>query len=545
MSAPPYAFAFLPVSPAAQTVLPPSPSHSPGSSVAVYTARGVRVLTSSVVSAGISAPVATGPRAAVLTALFSAIVFLLGTIPDSSLATMERSHRYLHQFLTWIGAALPTPWLLCAYIMMRVFPPLDLEIPPFVKRGLVSAATIATEISSLRRYVSLRSAGHKNSETARQDAALESSVNDPMVSNLLRKMSDPRQTKTKKLPILFSMILPWWESLTPEATRLKRRDVTLILVGLCYGLRRSEVAGLTFGDVHWVPAEAAYTLIIRSDKTNQSALGTHSPKDIYCGHDIWIAALHAWLQLHPSAPLAAPLFSNTLPSHLGQKLSMRTVGNIAKRLFPKAGVTSHSMRVGFATELFAAGVQLPIIMEMGRWSSLAALIYVLPAFKTLIAASRQIGTSSLTIESYQLRRQLLTQDPAAFAAKVNLRPAPRRPVPSPPVAGPAGSPVPASPLARGKRGRRTSTRPSASDTDSASDTATQETSSSDGSSGSDSSSTEAVDPSEYLITSRMTGGRLPSSVIALRTRQASRASEAANESAWRQIAGLPPPLPPH
>ena len=121
-------------------------------------------------------------------------------------------------------------------------------------------------------------------------------------------------------------------------------------------------------------------------------------------------------------------------------------------MFPDSGAVAHSLRVGFATELFAAGVKVAIIMELGRWSSYAALLYVLPSATKLLHASRAIGTGDqLQIDAFQLRRTLMTQEPGAIAGVTRL--GPRKPwqgsLPPPACppapSSPAGLPAPPKP----------------------------------------------------------------------------------------------------
>ena len=182
-------------------------------------AGGVVEIPFSPATAGLKPPIATGPRAWVLQILFVTIIAIVGSLPQSSEQTMERALRYLQAFLSWFGAALPTGWIIAAYIVMRVAPPLGIPIPAFILRGIVRQNTVQNEISALRRYLKLRANTPRTPESKAWDDALAEALDDPIVSSVLHALATPRQKKTKKLPILFSMVLALWAAISPSATR--------------------------------------------------------------------------------------------------------------------------------------------------------------------------------------------------------------------------------------------------------------------------------------------------------------------------------------
>ena len=69
-----------------------------------------------------------------------------------------------------------------------------------------------------------------------------------------------------------------------------------------------------------------------------------------------------------------------------------------------SGRTPHSLRVGGATELYAAGVPVATIMAIGRWTSMAAMLYVLGTLEDTIEASTELGKGKVRITSDGLRR---------------------------------------------------------------------------------------------------------------------------------------------
>ena len=62
------------------------------------------------------------------------------------------------------------------------------------------------------------------------------------------------------------------------------------------------------------------------------------------------------------------------------------------------------MRVGTATELHAAGVSIGGIMALGRWTSAAAVIYVLGCLDTTIEASSRLGSAGVHFVRGDLRK---------------------------------------------------------------------------------------------------------------------------------------------
>ena len=77
---------------------------------------------------------------------------------------------------------------------------------------------------------------------------------------------------------------------------------------------------------------------------------------------------------------------------------------VVKRVDPEC--TPHSARAGMATELWAAGASLDDIMSMGRWTSPAAVLYIIGTVDRQVSASRLIGRGMVRYETGRLRQQL-------------------------------------------------------------------------------------------------------------------------------------------
>ncbi len=139
----------------------------------------------------------------------------------------------------------------------------------------------------------------------------------------------------------------------------------------------SELSGFGINpDAH--PGEA--TIRIRRSKTDQEGQGAEA----------WLsaeaaAALAAWRAAAPRWP-AEPdgqgthtreggyLFCHLSRSGAGERMSTEAVRRVVARRTGEAdpcavGFSGHSLRVGAAQDLLAAGVDLPGLMQAGRWST--------------------------------------------------------------------------------------------------------------------------------------------------------------------------------
>ena len=87
-----------------------------------------------------------------------------------------------------------------------------------------------------------------------------------------------------------------------------------------------------------------------------------------------------------------PVFHRTTGTS-PDRLSRSWFDSVVKRIDPLC--SPHSVRVGMATELWAAGVKLPAIMAMGRWTSAAAILYILGSLDVTLNAATQMGAADL------------------------------------------------------------------------------------------------------------------------------------------------------
>ena len=150
------------------------------------------------------------------------------------------------------------------------------------------------------------------------------------------------------------------------------RNRALLAVAYDAMLRRAELTALEVADLLEETAGDA-TLILRRSKTDAEGKG----RLLYLARDT-VGMLRAWLD---RAGLSeGRLFrSVTRGGAVGQGLDPSQVPRIFKAMAREAGlppsvvdgVSGHSARVGAAQDMIAAGIELPAILQAGRWKSTA------------------------------------------------------------------------------------------------------------------------------------------------------------------------------
>jgi len=146
------------------------------------------------------------------------------------------------------------------------------------------------------------------------------------------------------------------------------RDAALLAVGSDAALRVSELAALNVADVE-ATGDGAGAVTIRSSKTDQEGRGTvHS-----LGPDT-MTAITAYCQA--SGIEAGPLFQRIdkggTPRGRLSAQSVRAIIRTRAAAVPSLrgrAVSGHSLRIGAAQSLAAAGATVAELMQVGRWDS--------------------------------------------------------------------------------------------------------------------------------------------------------------------------------
>ena len=195
-------------------------------------------------------------------------------------------------------------------------------------------------------------AGRKrlSGDTARQASSGE-------VKDLRREMHDLKE-------VLAEQVL--------ENRPIDLRNRALLAVAYDAMLRRSELASLQVSDLLEEMGGGA-TLLVRRSKTD----GEGSGEIVYLACDT-VRLVRAWLAR--SGITEGRLFRSVAKSgKLGERLDPSQVPRIFKEMADRAGLpetmvqglSGHSARVGAAQDMIAAGIELPAILQAGRWKSTA------------------------------------------------------------------------------------------------------------------------------------------------------------------------------
>ena len=153
---------------------------------------------------------------------------------------------------------------------------------------------------------------------------------------------------------------------------IDRRNRALLAVAYDAMLRRSELVSLQVGDL-FVDRQGDATLLVRRSKADGEARG----EALYIAPDT-VALVRAWLE--PAGITRGRLFRSVgKGDRLGERLHASQVPRIFKAMARRAGLpaelvndlSGHSTRVGAAQDMIAAGIELPAILQAGRWKSVA------------------------------------------------------------------------------------------------------------------------------------------------------------------------------
>lgn len=173
------------------------------------------------------------------------------------------------------------------------------------------------------------------------------------------------------------------------------RDAFALAVAYCCGLRGIELLALNAEDiVISVMGKDNHDVIsvrLKNTKTVRSLFSTHEPVVVHSSAPVLLKAFDTF---NTAAGFPkdgrGPLWRRST-GRTRDRLGRDWLNGVVKSAAPGTGVTPHSARVGFATELWAAGVPLQTIMAAGRWKSLVALLYVLNTVDEAITTSLRLG----------------------------------------------------------------------------------------------------------------------------------------------------------
>jgi integrase len=237
--------------------------------------------------------------------------------------------------------------------------------------------------------------------------AISDALWDPRVSALLRAIgARAKRLRSEKRPLLWAECSAFVERGLLLDSEHGVRDAFAVVLAFCFATRVSELVALKVDDLSVVAltdGRSALRVSFLNTKTRQTLFGSHQPFVCASANILLLRAYQSFRVHFPSAPAGFPLLPR-LSGDRQQPLTRDWFAKVIRGIAPSA--VPHSVRVGAATEMWAAGVPLSRIMAVGRWTSTAALLYVIGSLEGQVAATDALGNGALSFRSDSLHQQL-------------------------------------------------------------------------------------------------------------------------------------------
>jgi hypothetical protein len=323
--------------------------------------------------------------------------------------TIERVLRVILAFAAWctVPVAEITGDVLVAYAVARSCPPVDVELPEGWGPNPVLPTTVKTELGALRSAAKMGVA---------EAIMLLGPLTSPRLASFLRCVgANVHRLKTSKKALMWSIVRDYVTPIIDEtqeaiatcepitlAMQTNIRDAFALVLGFTTGARCRELVDLLGDDIVYEDADPARPYIevtFRKTKTRSTPLGTHEPFRSVVTHPL---ALALWVLFDdvcgwPAGERAWVRYSGST----ADVLSRSWYTTLVKKLDPAC--SPHCMRVGLATELWACGCSPQEIMTAGRWSSAAAVLYIIGSLDSELAVADRIGAGGLRYDGTRLR----------------------------------------------------------------------------------------------------------------------------------------------
>ncbi len=148
------------------------------------------------------------------------------------------------------------------------------------------------------------------------------------------------------------------------------RNRALLAVAYDTLLRRSELVSLEVSDL-LEEIDGSATLLVRSGKTDAEGRGAM----LYLARDT-VRMVRRWLEFSGVAG-GRMLRSVRKDGSVGEKLDASQIPRIYKSMARRAGLpgdlvdalAGHSTRIGPVQDMIACGIELPAILQSGRWKT--------------------------------------------------------------------------------------------------------------------------------------------------------------------------------
>ena len=239
-----------------------------------------------------------------------------------------------------------------------------LPAAPETVAAFVDAMTEMRAPATVRRYVTSLTIAHRA-------VGLEKAVKSPPVQLALKRM---HRKKGRRQDQATGLTWPLRQRLLEAAgdRLLDDRNRALLAVAYDAMLRRAELTSLQVPDL-LEELKGDGSLLVRRSKTDCEGRG----------EVVWIAAdtvrlVRVWLD---RAGISDGMLFRAVRKggRVGERLSPCEVPRLFKTMAREAGLpemvaaglSGHSTRVGAAQDMVAAGIELPAILQAGRWKSTA------------------------------------------------------------------------------------------------------------------------------------------------------------------------------
>lgn len=335
-----------------------------------------------------------GSRTDVLQPLLDAAALLMHIIPKTSEAKIAGAIGRYTRALTFWGLKGPSEEASLAYVIARCCPPVGVPVPPDCESP-VAPPTAANDIDALARACEMAVEG--------MGPEMSDAFKGPRIRALLRAIgARMKRIQTAKRALLYREVETAWDKAERDGSPTAIRDAFALVVAFFFGMRISELLALRPEDVEAVPigdGTHAMRITFKQCKNRRSILVQHQPFRVANGHPLlqraW-AVFEQRTEYYDDTPMFHRMTGKTRDG-----LSRAWFSEVIKAAAP--GTSPHSARVGLATELWASGASIDMIMAAGRWTSATAVMYVIGALDDTVKATRAIGTG-LAYSGDDLRR---------------------------------------------------------------------------------------------------------------------------------------------
>jgi integrase len=335
---------------------------------------------------------------------------ITASVPVSSGAKIRAAVNLWCNALQWFGVSQDniTVSIPIALLVARCCPPVGLELPTFLKRRVLPV-TAAADIDSMRRAATLNVIGMEGALPALADyrvLALQKAIG-----------GRARRITTSKCPLLFHEVELFWQR-SEKAYHLEHaaagdnakaftivRDAFAVVLAFAAATRVSELLQLQ-GEHIQVDEDGVIILTFVSVKNRRSLFTTHQPFKVALRLPLLLRSFDLFNRVCGFSD-NTPIF-HRVSGKTRDPLSRDWFDRVIKSINPSC--SPHSVRVGAATELWAAEVPITSIMALGRWTSAAAVIYVIGCLDVTIEASARLGSANVKFVRGDLRKRIGVSD---------------------------------------------------------------------------------------------------------------------------------------